>query len=144
MAKVSGRDAFGLAASRCDTRVIAASSAASVAVMSPRMRRTSLPTCVAECVVKFASARRTRICVVIQTPPASKTKSAAMRIAALKLFRGGISSGCMRSFAVSAAQDDTRLRACHLPPLRTEVTAHFSPCFFSVMYSSRASALPPT
>src|SRR5207247_6321484 len=46
--------------------------------------------------------------------------------------------------ACSAAQDATRLDACHFPPLRTDVTAHFSPCFFRVMYSSRASGLPPT
>ena len=80
---ISSRDADGFSASRCATCATAASSALSSAATPPRMRRTSLSRCSTARASKFAEARATRMRVTIQTPPASKRKSAAMRIAAL-------------------------------------------------------------
>src|SRR5207244_1364318 len=89
MPNISARDADGFADSRCVTYVTARSSADSSARMSARMRVTSPSRCAAECAAKFASARPTTNRVATQTIPANKTKSAAMRIAALMFWGWG-------------------------------------------------------
>src|SRR5262245_26903245 len=92
MGNISSREAAGVAVRRAATRATAASNACSDDWMSPRMRPISASRCLAERAVKFASVRRTTMRVLIQTTAASKRKSAAMRIAALNVSRGGTGS----------------------------------------------------